>query len=68
MAQNKVRYRQGLSMPEIFDRCGSPARWEVLVQAWRWPQGFAARFKTAVLVGRTAASSRLPEHSMAGSR
>jgi transposase-like protein len=41
MAQNKVQYQRGLSMPEFFDRYGSPAQCEALVRAWRWPEGFA---------------------------
>ena len=40
MAQNKVQYQRGLSMPEFFDRYGSPEQCEALVRAWRWPQGF----------------------------
>jgi transposase-like protein len=40
MAQNKVQYQPGLSMPEFFDRYGAPERCEALVRAWRWPQGF----------------------------
>ena len=41
MAQNKVQYQRGLSMPEFFDRYGSPEQCESLVRAWRWPEGFA---------------------------
>ena len=41
MTQNKVQYQRGLSMPELFDRYGSPEQCEALVRAWRWPQGFA---------------------------
>ena len=41
MSQNKVQYQRGLSMPEFFDRYGSPEQCEALVRAWRWPQGFA---------------------------
>ena len=40
MAQNKVQYQRGLSMPSFFARYGSPEQCEVLVRAWRWPQGF----------------------------
>ena len=31
MAQNKVQYQRGLSMPEFFDRFGSPEQCEALV-------------------------------------
>ena len=41
MAQNKVQYQPGLSMPEFFELYGSAQQCEVLVRAWRWPQGFA---------------------------
>jgi transposase-like protein len=41
MAQNKVQYQRGLSMPEFFDRYGSLQQCEALVRAWRWPEGFA---------------------------
>jgi len=41
MAQNKVQYQQGLSMPEFFDRYGSSRQCEALVRGWRWPRGFA---------------------------
>ncbi len=41
MAQNKVQYQRGLSMPEFFDRYGSAQQCEALVRAWRWPDGFA---------------------------
>lgn len=41
MAQNKVQYQRGLSMPEFFDRYGSPEQCEALVRAWRWPEGFS---------------------------
>ena len=40
MAQNKVQYQQGLSMPEFFSRYGSPQQCEDLVRGWRWPKGF----------------------------
>jgi transposase-like protein len=40
MAQNKVQYQRGLSMPEFFDRFGSVQQCEILVRAWRWPEGF----------------------------
>ena len=41
MAQSKVQYQRGLSMPEFFELYGSPERCEALVRAWRWPEGFA---------------------------
>ena len=40
MAQNKVQYQQGLSIPEFFDDYGSPEQCEALVRSWRWPNGF----------------------------
>lgn len=40
MAQNKVQYQRGLSMPEFFGAYGSVAQCEVLVRSWRWPEGF----------------------------
>lgn len=40
MAQNKVQYQRGLSMPEFYDRYGSPQQCEDLVRVWRWPKGF----------------------------
>ena len=40
MAQNKVQYQRGLSMPEFFARYGSPEQCEALVRSWRWPAGF----------------------------
>ena len=40
MAQNRVQYQRGLSMPEFFDTYGSVQRCEALVRAWRWPDGF----------------------------
>ena len=40
MAQNKVQYQRGLSMPEFFDGYGSPEQCEALVRSWRWPAGF----------------------------
>jgi transposase-like protein len=40
MAQNKVQYQKGLSMPEFFELYGSPQQCETLVRAWRWPRGF----------------------------
>lgn len=40
MAQNRVQYQQGLSMPEVFDRFGSVQQCEERVRAWRWPSGF----------------------------
>jgi transposase-like protein len=41
MAQNRIQYQKGLSMPEFFERFGTPERCETAVRAWRWPQGFA---------------------------
>ena len=40
MAQNKVQYQRGLSMPEFFDGYGSAEQCEALVRSWRWPGGF----------------------------
>ncbi len=40
MAQNKVQYQRGLSMPEFFDAYGSVQQCEALVRGWRWPEGF----------------------------
>ena len=40
MAQNKVQYQRGLSMPEFFAGYGSPEQCEALVRSWRWPAGF----------------------------
>jgi transposase-like protein len=40
MAQNRVQYQRGLSMPEFFDCYGSPQQCEDRVRAWRWPDGF----------------------------
>jgi len=39
MAQNKVQYQRGLSMPEFFDNYGLPEQCEALVRNWRWPEG-----------------------------
>jgi len=41
MAQNKVQYQRGLSMPEFFELYGTAQQCETLVRAWRWPKGFA---------------------------
>ena len=41
MAQNKVQYQRGLSMPEFFDAYGSVEQCEALVRGWRWPEGFS---------------------------
>ena len=41
MAQNKVQYQRGLSMPEFFDAYGSVEQCESLVRGWRWPDGFS---------------------------
>jgi transposase-like protein len=40
MAQNKVQYQRGLSMPEFFEGYGSTEQCEALVRGWRWPKGF----------------------------
>jgi transposase-like protein len=40
MAQNKVQYQRGLSMPEFFDIYGTEEQCEALVRGWRWPEGF----------------------------
>ena len=40
MAQNRVQYQRGLSMPEFFGGYGSPEQCEALVRSWRWPNGF----------------------------
>lgn len=40
MAQNRVQYQKGLSMPEFFERFGTQERCEAAVIAWRWPEGF----------------------------
>jgi transposase-like protein len=40
MAQNKVQYQRGLSMPEFFDGYGSAGQCEALIRSWRWPAGF----------------------------
>jgi transposase-like protein len=40
MAQNRVQYQRGLSMPEFFDAYGSVEQCEALVRGWRWPKGF----------------------------
>lgn len=41
MAQNKVQYQRGLSMPEFFGAYGSVEQCEALVRGWRWPKGFS---------------------------
>jgi len=41
MAQNRVQYQRGLSMPEFFDAYGSVEQCEALVRSWRWPEGFS---------------------------
>ena len=43
MAQNKVQYQQGLSMPEFFGEFGTQHQCEALVRARRWPEGFVCR-------------------------
>jgi transposase-like protein len=40
MAQNRVQYQKGLSMPEFFDRFGSVQQCEERFRVWRWPSGF----------------------------
>jgi transposase-like protein len=40
MAQSKVQYQRGLSMPEFFDIYGTEEQCEALVRGWRWPEGF----------------------------
>lgn len=40
MAQNRVQYQRGLSMPEFFGVYGSVQQCEALVRGWRWPKGF----------------------------
>ena len=40
MAQNKVQYQRGLSIPEFIDSYGSPEQCEALIRNWRWPAGF----------------------------
>jgi transposase-like protein len=41
MAQNRVQYQRGLSMPEFFGTYGSVEQCEALVRSWRWPEGFS---------------------------
>ena len=41
MAQNRVQYQRGLSMPEFFDAYGSVEQCEALVRGWRWPKGLS---------------------------
>ena len=40
MAENRVQYQQGLSLPEFFQDFGTQQQCEALVRAWRWPRGF----------------------------
>ena len=40
MAENKVQYQKGLSLPEFFEDFGTREQCEALVRAWRWPEGF----------------------------
>lgn len=40
MAQSRVQYQRGLSMPEFFDTYGTAEQCEALVRGWRWPEGF----------------------------
>ena len=40
MAQNRVQYQKGLSMPEFIQRFGTLQACEAAVRQWRWPQGF----------------------------
>ncbi|MBU6260505.1 MAG: hypothetical protein KGO01_18990, partial [Burkholderiales bacterium] len=35
MAQNKVQYQRGLSMPEFFEEYGSVEQCEAMVRSWR---------------------------------
>ncbi len=40
MAQNKIQFQAGLSLPEFFRRYGTEDRCEQALEAARWPQGF----------------------------
>lgn len=40
MAQNRIQFQRGLSMPEFFARYGTAEQCEEAVREWRWPQGF----------------------------
>jgi predicted RNA-binding Zn-ribbon protein involved in translation (DUF1610 family) len=40
MAQNKIQFQRGLSLPEFFRLYGTEAQCEQALQAARWPQGF----------------------------
>lgn len=40
MAQNKVQYQRGLSIPEFIGGYGSVEQCEALIRKWRWPAGF----------------------------
>lgn len=40
MAQNKVQYQRGLSIPEFISGYGSVEQCEALIRKWRWPAGF----------------------------
>lgn len=41
MAQNKVQYQPGLSIPEFIGGYGSVEQCEALIRNWRWPAGFS---------------------------
>lgn len=41
MAQNKVQYQRGLSIPEFIGGYGSVEQCEALIRKWRWPAGFS---------------------------
>jgi transposase-like protein len=40
MAMNRVQYQHGLPMFDFVQAFGTHERCEVLIRAWRWPQGF----------------------------
>lgn len=40
MAQNRIQYQRGLSMPEFLDDFGTREQCETLIRGWRWPKGF----------------------------
>lgn len=41
MAQNKVQYQRGLSIPEFIGGYGCVEQCEALIRKWRWPAGFS---------------------------
>lgn len=41
MKMNRVQFQPGLSMPEFFELFGSEAQCQAVLQAARWPDGFA---------------------------